>query len=79
MDIPKIILLLSIGFTSYLAFSYYYMNHVVKESFIIGGNQPLNPLWWIKVGNTAINRTLKAGCWVNDTIGKGIKRLDLMY
>lgn len=79
MDILQIILVLSILFTSYLSFSYYYMNHMVKEPFIIGGNQPLNPLWWIKLGNTAINRTLKAGCAINDFIGKGVKKLDLMY
>jgi hypothetical protein len=55
------------------------MNHIVKEPFIIGGNQPLNPLWWIKLGNTAINRTIRAGCWVNSKIEKGVKYMDLMY
>lgn len=79
MDILQIILVLSILFTSYLAFSYYYMNYMVKEPFIIGGNQPLNPLWWIKLGNTAINRTIRAGCWVNSKIEKGVKYMDLMY
>jgi hypothetical protein len=79
MELFKVLLVFLITISLYLSFSYYYVNYVLKEDFLVGGNQPLNPLWWIKIGNTAINRTLKAGCWINDKVGKGIKKVDLMY